>query len=558
MDHLRLEKDFSRIVFWGILSAMAVYIDGWFINIMDIDAAQYAAMTLEMLKKGEYLTFTDHGKDYLDKPPLIFWLSGMSMSILGAGNIAYRLPAFLATILAICSTYRFAILFYSKETALLSALILATLQATFMINHDVRTDTNLMAFYIFSLWQLAAFLENRKWRNFILGFIGIGFAMLAKGPIGFIAPVMGIFGHLFLKKQWKTAFNPKWLLGLIIIAVVLAPMSYGLYTQFDLHPEKLVNGEKGVSGLRFFYWTQSFGRITGESVWDNHVSPFFLSHSTLWAFAPWSLFLVLGLADRIRSLFQYFRGKSGPGELISFFGLLLPFAALSASRYQLPHYAFVVYPLGAIMTADYMVRIFYESKPNWSRGLYIFQISILYITIALFFWLVWFPFPYENEFGLILFIVVLGIFTWIIFWLATPHKLVLACTVFIIGLNLILNSYFYPNVLKYQAGSELGIAAKNAGAREGNLYSYQAGTPHSLNFYSQVLVKETEDFIDLVSKKNCFVFTNADLLEKFRSARPDLEVIDYAGDYPVTRLKGKFLSPSTRDQTLTKKMLIRL
>ena len=34
-------------------------------------------------------------------------------------------------------------------------------------------------------------------------------------------------------------------------------MAWGLYEQFDLHPEKAVNGRSGVSGLWFFLWGHS-------------------------------------------------------------------------------------------------------------------------------------------------------------------------------------------------------------------------------------------------------------------------------------------------------------
>lgn len=553
-----LEREISRITLWGIVCACIVYMIGWFINVMDVDAAQYAAMTLEMLKRGEYLTFTDHGKDYLDKPPLIFWVSGLSMTFFGANNIAYRIPAFVVTLLALYSTYRFAILFYSKQTAWLSALILATLQATFLINHDVRTDTNLMAFYIFSLWQLAAYLQDKKWKNLIFGFAGIGFAMLAKGPIGLIAPALGIGAHLILFRKWNLVFNPYWLIGIVITALVLLPMSLGLYQQFDLHPEKLVNGQTGVSGLRFFFWTQSFGRITGESVWDNGAGKFFLSHSTMWAFAPWSLFLVLGLFDRLKSFLSFLRGNENPKEFITLFGFILPFMALSASRYQLPHYAFIVYPLGAIITANYIIKVFYDLKPKWAKPLYTFQIVLLYLVLLLIFGLVWFPFPENNFLALAIFAMVLGLFTWVVAFLPTPHKLILACTVLIIGVNAILNSYFYPNILKFQAGSELGAKAKENGAVEGRVFSYQTGLPHSLNFYSGILVQERMDFDSLIAKKNCWIFTNEDLLSQFQKARPDLKIIARNGDFTVSMLKGKFLSPETRESTLTKKILLKL
>src|SRR5204862_4090156 len=256
-------------------------------------------MTVEMLEKRDYLHFTDRGRNYLDKPPLLFWVSGLSMSVFGNNNIAYRLPAFIATLLALYSTYRLGALYYDKRTGLLAACILATTQAVFLMNHDVRTDTNLMCWFIFSLWQLAAFLEGKRPLNFVLGFIGVCLAMLSKGPIGLVAPALAIGGHLALKADWKNLFHPRWILGAAIVAIGLLPMAYGLYTQFDLHPESITNGQTGVSGLRFFFWTQSFGRITGESIWSNDAGAFFLTHTTLWAFAPWSLLLIPALFQEI-------------------------------------------------------------------------------------------------------------------------------------------------------------------------------------------------------------------------------------------------------------------
>ncbi|MBK5279993.1 MAG: glycosyltransferase family 39 protein, partial [Bacteroidia bacterium] len=139
-----LTQEVKKIALWGILGAGIVYIIGWFINVMDPDSAQYASITREMLERGDYLQFTDQGREYLDKPPLLFWLSGISFKLFGINNIAFRIPAFLATLLALYSTFKLAELYYDRKTGYLSALILATAQATFLINHDVRTDTNLI------------------------------------------------------------------------------------------------------------------------------------------------------------------------------------------------------------------------------------------------------------------------------------------------------------------------------------------------------------------------------------------------------------------------------
>ena len=53
-----------------------------FIDIMEIDAAQYASISQEMLQTGDYLQVHHRHADYLDKPPLLFWLTSFSFKLL--------------------------------------------------------------------------------------------------------------------------------------------------------------------------------------------------------------------------------------------------------------------------------------------------------------------------------------------------------------------------------------------------------------------------------------------------------------------------------------------
>ena len=107
----------SIFVLCGITNLLGMFC----IPLMDVDAAQYASISREMLEKHSYLQFYDLGKDYLDKPPMLFWLSGLSMKIFGIHDWAYRLPSFFFAWLSVYSTYRLAQLFYKKEIAILSA-----------------------------------------------------------------------------------------------------------------------------------------------------------------------------------------------------------------------------------------------------------------------------------------------------------------------------------------------------------------------------------------------------------------------------------------------------
>lgn len=123
----------------------------FFVPLMDVDASQYASISREMLERKSFLQIYDQGADYLDKPPLLFWLSAASMYVFGVYDWAYRLPSILMLLVSVYAVYRFAKLHYQESIARLSAMILASSQAVFLMAHDVRTDTMLMGWVMLSI-----------------------------------------------------------------------------------------------------------------------------------------------------------------------------------------------------------------------------------------------------------------------------------------------------------------------------------------------------------------------------------------------------------------------
>jgi len=170
--------DIKWSVFLLVLAGIA-YAAGLFIDLLEPDSCQYANISMEMLQKKSFLQVLYRGENYLDKPPLLFWLSSFSFSVFGISNFSYRLPSFLFTILGVYSSYRLASGLYNKKTGQITIIVLVTCQAYFLFNHDVRTDTLLTGSVIFSIWQLYEFLNKNKIKNLILGFVGIGLAMLS-------------------------------------------------------------------------------------------------------------------------------------------------------------------------------------------------------------------------------------------------------------------------------------------------------------------------------------------------------------------------------------------
>ena len=156
------------------------------IDIMEVDAAQYASISYEMSQTGNYLQVYHHGHDYLDKPPLLFWMASLSISIFGNSNVGYKLPAIILLWLAIWATYKFGQLWYSRKVGIMAGLILGTTQAFHLMTNDVRTDGLLMSFVMLSVYFLSLYLKKGGLSSLILGGACLGGAMLSKGPVGYL------------------------------------------------------------------------------------------------------------------------------------------------------------------------------------------------------------------------------------------------------------------------------------------------------------------------------------------------------------------------------------
>lgn len=548
----------------------------------EVDAAQYAEMSWEMLTTKSFLVVHNLGRDYLDKPPLLFWLNSFSFYLFGISNLSYKLPSLLFALLAIYSTYRFAALFYRTEVAQLAALMLATTQAVFLITNDVRTDTLLMGAVIFSIWQWSAYFERRQFGYLIGGSIGLALSLLAKGPIGLIALGAALAPHYLLTRQWKKILDFRLLLALVIVALALMPMCIGLYQQF------------GIKGLRFYFWTQSFGRITGESEWNNHPDPLFLIHTSAWAFQPWALCLFGGWLVTMWQLIKHRFTLPLFRENISVYGFTLLLLSLMLSKYQLPHYAFVVYPLGAVMAANFYYQLdSYPKVKRWVTALQLVTVlatlplalgllyafghftwpNVLAIT-ALFIAGVWLALSiakplssfqqtlvqigrsFSGFFG-----IKLSAKTKTNFVLDTAYKAIIPLSVVLMVLfNALLSAYWFPAILKYQPQNQFG---RYIAQQKQPYYTYGYAPEFSTVFYAGAMPVAV--FWDPQELKNtiknhssALVITTAAGVQQLRQNAVTVEVIQQLPAFKVAKMNFKFINPATRLQVCEQQVLAKV
>lgn len=549
----------DRLFKGTLLACLLVYILAmWSIPVIDIDAAQYASMSREMLENNSYLKLYDLGNDYLDKPPMLFWLSSLSMRLFGVYDWAYRIPSVLMLLLAIYATYRLALLFYSRMIAQLSAIILASSQAVFLMVHDVRCDTMLLGWVTFSLWQLAAWYENNRWKHLIWAFVAIAGGMMTKGPIALMVPIFAFVPHFVLRREWKQFFRWEYLIGLLIVAFLLLPMSIGLYQQYDLEPGKIFHGKPVNSGLRFYYWTQSFGRYTGENVFNemNHFT--FLLENMLWSFLPWIFFFFGGLILAVRELWMKRFRISGKEEWMTAGGFIITYCILARSQAQLPHYIFVVLPLAAIIAARFLHRMLFEQQwPVWTKLFNLvhgFIFLLLWVAvIVLIFW----PFP-EISMPLKLLAIVgcLG-FIGLLFRTSRQSKPLFIWALYtVIGVNFLLVTGFYPQLLKYQLGNTAASVIHQSQLDKNKVILYEIDESRALHFYGKHIFQRKTALDSLVA--NEVILTRKSTVPALQQRFPDLSTI-FEGEYfGVSMLTLPFLNPKTRSKETVSYVLVDL
>ena len=543
------------------LSIIFIYIYGLSLPLLGLDSSQYAELSRQMLETGSFLEIKLDGLDYLDKPPLLFWFSSFSFSIFGVNEFAFRLPSFLFTLIAAYGTYLIGKELYNNRVGKYSSLMLLSSIAFFMINIDVRTDTILIGAITYSTAKLIQYYKYSKWIDLILGFFFIGLAMCSKGPLGLLIPVIAIGTHLFLKKDLKAIFDWKLLIGLLITLLTISPLLYSLYTQWNLHPEKMLYGVNNISGVKFFLWDQSFGRLTGTNPFINNMKevqsndPFYFGHTILWAFLPWT---ILGITQLFKNIFSIFK-KDKVNEFFTLGAIVIPIIILSFSAYKLPHYIFICLPFLSVLSADFLLA---KTHKSWLKYIHLVPLLIL---ILLTFLILSFSFATTNFLQwTILFFMVICLVFFIVKKLNQLYFLLLIGSISIL-FHLSLYTHFYPNLLQFDSAISAGKKIKASNQK--STISYDSNRldqdwktlSYSLEFYSEN-INQICFSIDELSKyrnKNLWIYTSEIELLELENKKWIKEKIAYE-HFPTSKINISFFIPSKRKLITSKKFLVKI
>ncbi|RZK19970.1 MAG: glycosyl transferase [Pedobacter sp.] len=529
----------------AVFSALAL-----FGGIMEPDSALYASIAKNMVLRNDWVNIYVRGADWLDKPHLTFWLAAASFKVFGINTFAYKLPSFLFGLLGAGYTYKLAKDIYNAKTGLISALIFLSALHVLISTFDVRAEIYITTFTLAAIYHYFKAHKNSFW-HIVLGSFFAACAIMIKGIFVLIPVFGGFIIYWLLTNQWKQLLKIKWWLAIALILIFIIPELYTLYIQFDLHPEKVVFGKTGVSGLKFFFWDSQFGRFFNNGPIKGKGDISFFLHTTLWAFLPWSILFYTAVFN----LFKKKNRISLPAESIFIWvSAAITFLLFSLSKFQLPHYILIILPQFAIITALYLQKL--EGK-NLKVFFIIQSILAVLIVAILSAVSIFFKFEYYSIANSILIVLLLSS---ILFFKDLKLETVITRSVFSsIGLMIFLSGFFYPAVLKYESGMAAGIWLKQ----------------NQPNAKAAVLMHPDAFSFDFYANGEPQYFWNYETLEKFKTDKdlviytPESELErlkkDYHAEilksfeyYHITKLTGKFINVKTRPQFLEHFYLVKL
>jgi 4-amino-4-deoxy-L-arabinose transferase-like glycosyltransferase len=518
---------------------------GLFNEIMEPDGTLYAGLAKQIAKSGNWFNLWINGADWLDKPHLPFWLAALSFKVFGFSAFAYKLPSFIFFIVSIFYCYRLAAAIYSSAIARFATLIYATALHTIISNFDGKVEIYLTAFVIAATYHVYKAFEGKWFWHIVAAALFAACAVMTKGIFSLVTIAAGFVIYWIKTKQWAEFIKRKWYLFVLLTFIFIVPELYSLYSQFDMHPEKIVFGKTHVSGLRFFFWDSQFGRFFNNGPITGKGDLSFFLHTSLWAFIPWSIVLLLAVINIFR---RKKPAANNSNRWIIGGAVLTSFLMFSVSKFQLPHYIVILFPHFAMMTAAYLVE---GASEKTLKKINVFQTVLFVLLVAAIIWIV-VIYSFDH---IILFLIVLGIIAAAtIFY--KPGTMLLAVLNknlgFALLLAIFLNCHFYPAVLQYQGGMMAGKWLNRQHIKEEvTLYKCLSS---SFDFYYGGNVNYSNPTAATINnipgKDSLLLFSALKDLKDMSMDTVNVHVLQTFSYFHVSQVNGKFINYKTRTTVL--------
>jgi 4-amino-4-deoxy-L-arabinose transferase len=337
------------------------------------DEPRYGEVAREVYENGSFLVMHLCGAVYPDKPPLLFWLSGLGGWMTGWSEWALRVPSLLATGLTAWMVVVLARRWWGEVEARWAPVIFLTLAMVTEVGGRLQIDPLLMVLCVGALvvgTTPTTDPRRRTWALLAAGLM-VGLGALTKGPVAFInVGLVAVAWRLFAPSDEERVPVGRWVWPAVVFLAVAPALIWALAAA--MAEPKLFEA---------LFFDQHLGRVTKA---DRHPGPIWKHLERLpLMLLPWTLVVWYGIVASWRQWKD--RAKSdvdlGLIRAALWLGVLVLFYSIIPPKRDI--YLLSAYPAAALLAARALAQRIREGRlERWVGWVTAAIIGLIGITLS--------------------------------------------------------------------------------------------------------------------------------------------------------------------------------
>jgi 4-amino-4-deoxy-L-arabinose transferase-like glycosyltransferase len=314
---------------WTIVAAILVGVLLGATPVLDPDEGRNAEVGREMAATNDYVVPHLDGLPYLDKPIVYFAAEAGAMEVLGATELAARLPAYLFTLATAAIVFWFARRLWGIDEACVSAIAFLSMPLTIAFARTVIFDSALTFFIVTAIvcFYFAVETDERRWAA--LAWLSIGLGVLTKGPVAIALPLLVAIPYAIWRKRASRVWS---IAGLILFVAIITPWVWAMQRVIP-------------DFLRYVLVTETAQRLTTGAL-KRTGPPWYFIPYLMGGGLPWA---IVAIAN--------WRRPRDKETVFLLLWILVPFVFFSISQSKRPQYILPVMPgLALLVARDLRVR----------------------------------------------------------------------------------------------------------------------------------------------------------------------------------------------------------
>ena len=333
------------------------------VHLFDWDEINFAESSREMIVSGNYSRVMIGFKPFWEKPPLFFWMQAGAMHVFGVNEFAARLPNAIFGVISLLTLFYMGKKERDEQFGLIWALMYLASILPHMYFKSGIIDPVFNYFIFTGIYFIYRTLETDKDGIRYAAYAGvlIGVAVLTKGPVGLLIPILAFVAMVIINK-FRLLPSLREFLLLALMVLITSSAWYGM---------EIVNNGPWFLVEFLKYQVELFSKPVAD-----HQQPFYYHFVVvLIGCFPMSVF-ALGSFSK-KSITDRF----AQWMMVLFWTVMILFTIVTT---KIVHYSSLAYLPLSFLATSYLVEKTRSKKalPGWMLAFYLFLGGVFGILLT--------------------------------------------------------------------------------------------------------------------------------------------------------------------------------